>query len=70
MKSESGFSLAMTSQPFLKTKVSNCGTSGCKKEQLTPQEVEKVMTDNFAGDAYPSISWHFSLYASACILYF
>ena len=56
MKSESGFSLAMTSQPFLKTKVSNCGTSGCKKEQLTPQEVEKVMTDNFAGDAYPSIN--------------
>ena len=41
---------------FLKTKVSNCGTSGCKKEQLTPQEVEKAMTDNLAGDAYPSNS--------------
>ena len=56
MKQKREWNVIPNKSKFLKNKVSNCGTSGCKKEHLTPQEVEKVMTDNFAGDAYPSIS--------------
>ena len=56
MKQKRKLNVIPNKSKFLKNKVSNCGNSGCKKEHLTPQEVEKVMTDNFAGDAYPSIS--------------
>ena len=56
MKQKREWNVIPNKSKFLKNKVSNCGTSGCKKEHLTPQEVEKVMTDNFAGDYYPSTS--------------
>ena len=43
LKVEKQLLLSVKNNQILTNKVSKCGQSGCKKEQLTPREVERVI---------------------------
>ena len=43
LKVEKQLLLSVKNNQILTDKVSKCGQSGCKKEELTPQEVERVI---------------------------